>query len=105
MINGATYVTGALIGSGQGANCNKQIIVNGAMVKLTDINNGSSGDRRCTCGVFTLDGMDGSSGMWSLMARIGKVFRSLQGSHANNTNVSSSSGHAGENIGWLEVVG
>ena len=62
MINGAAYVTGARIGSGQGANHNKQIIINGAIVKLTDVNNGSGGNRRRTCNVFTLNGMDRSGG-------------------------------------------
>ena len=74
VIHGATDIAGAWVGSSQGANCNKEIIVD---ISLTDINDGSSGNRRCTCNIFTLNGMDGCSGMWSLMARFGKVLGSL----------------------------
>ena len=74
MVNGTTDVAGAQIGGSQGANGNKEIIVN---VKLTDINNSSGGNSRCTCGIFALNGMDGSSRMWSLMARNGEVLGSM----------------------------
>ena len=40
-----------------------------------------------------------------LAVRIGKVLGSVERSHAGNTNVGGSSGHAGENIGRLEVMG
>ena len=39
------------------------------------------------------------------MGRVSKGFGSWQGSHANNANVGGSSGHVGEDVGRLEVVG
>ena len=47
----------------------------------------------------------GCSGTWSLAARIGKFFVGLKRSHANSTNVGSSSGHARKDIGRLKMMG
>ena len=38
------------------------------------------------------------------MARVGKIFGSLQRGHAKNTNGGSSSGHVGQGIGQVEVM-
>ena len=102
VINGTADVTGLWIGGSQRTNHSEEIIIN---VKLTDVHNGGDVHRRDTWNVLALNGTDRSSGMWLLMARIGRVLWSLQRSHANNTNVHGSSGHAGEDIGWLETMG
>ena len=101
VVEGTTYIASARIGGGQGANGNKEIVLD---IHLPDISGREGRHRRCTCSVVTLNSTHGCSRTWMLATRISKILGSLEWGHTNNTNVGSSSGHVGENAGRLEVV-